>query len=93
MERINEFEEKISDNELAGYALRVRKLTDEQIDELWNLCSFIISGCEEKFKSIRQTDINDIRTSLDSSKEKIFSLIAETPIQEFKTNLSKVEIR
>lgn len=91
MTRENEFREKIREEELIDFSSIIQKLSDEKIDGLWYLCRFIISGREEKFKAIRQMDIDGIRENLDSAKEVVWNLISETPIKEFKKNLSKVE--
>ena len=91
MTRANEFGEEISEEELTNFAERARKLSDEKIDELWHLCQFISAEREEKFKAVAQYYIDRIRESLDSAKEMVWSLIAETPMEEFKKNLSKVE--
>lgn len=87
----NELREEISENELIEFSERVRKLSDEKIDELWRLCGFIISGREEKYKAIRQTDIDRIRESRDSAKKVVWNLIAETSRKDFKKNLARVE--
>jgi hypothetical protein len=87
----NEFGEEISEEELTDFSKRIKKLSDEKIDKLWYLCKFIISGREEKFKAIRQMDIDRIRESLDSAKKVVWNLILETKLKDFKKNLSKIE--
>ena len=91
MERINEWGEKISEDELTTFANRIRKLSDTKIDKLLYLCRFIISDREKRFKAIRQYDIDIIRESLDSAKEKLWNFLIEIPLSDFKQNLSKVE--
>jgi len=91
MKRENEFREKLAEKELTNFSKIIRELSDEKIDKLWYLCSFIISDREEKFKAITQEYIDKIRKNLASAKEVVWSLIAETPVKEFTKNLSKVE--
>lgn len=91
MKRVNEFKEELSEVELKYFVDRIRRLSDEKIDKLWHLCGFIISDRERKFKAIRQIDLDSMRNNLDSAKETVWNLIAETPVDTFKKNLSKVE--
>lgn len=87
----NEFEEEISDEELTDWAKRVRKLSDEKIDELWFLCGYIFAEREEKFKAIQQGYISRIRKNLDSAKKVIEMLWDETKTEDVRKNLSAVE--
>lgn len=91
MERINEFNDKINEKELISFSKRIRKLSPEKIDELWYLCDFIIKNHKKDLKAFRSVDLDNINESLISAKEVVWGLIAETPIEKFKKNLSKVE--
>ena len=66
MKRENEFREKLAEKELTNFSKIIRELSDEKIDKLWYLCSFIISDREEKFKAITQEYIDKIKKSLSS---------------------------
>ncbi len=91
MESVNEYGEKISEKDLKDFAERVRKLSPEKIDELWFLCEFVYMDHEKNLKALRNEDIKQIKESLDSAKEVVDYLLAETPVEMFKKNLEKVE--
>ncbi len=92
MEKTNEFGEKISEKDLEEFSRRIRKLSPEKIDELWFLCEFIFTDHEKNLKALRNIDIQEIKESLDSAKEVVWSyLLVEVPIEMFKKNLKKVE--
>jgi hypothetical protein len=86
----NESGEEISEEELTGFAERIRKLSPEEIDELWYLCGFIIEGRGNN-KAIRNEDIERINESLDSAKNVVWSLLSESRKEDFRKNLEKVE--
>jgi hypothetical protein len=90
-ENQNEFGEEISDKELTNWANRIRKLSDEKIDELWYLCGYIYTEKEEKFKAMSQEFLNRIRESLDSAKLVVGNLWVETKTEDIRKNLSIVE--
>tara|TARA_Y100000310_G_scaffold94667_1_gene92418 strand:- start:30 stop:314 length:285 start_codon:yes stop_codon:yes gene_type:complete len=90
-ENQNEFGEEISDEELTDWANRIRKLSDEKIDELWHLCEYIYTEREEKFKAMAQEYIDRIRESLDSAKNVVGNLWDETKTEDIKKNLLMVE--
>lgn len=90
-ELINEFGEKISEKELKELSQRIRRLSDEEIDELWHSCEFIYTYREEKFKAITQEYINKIKESLESAEDIVWNLVAESHIDNVKQNLSKIE--
>lgn len=90
-ENQNEFGEEISDEELTDWANRIRKLSDEKIDELWFLCGYIYTEREEKFKAMAQEYLDRIRESLDSAKLVVGNLWDETKIEDIRKNLSVVE--
>ena len=90
-ENQNEFREEISDEELTDLANRIRKLSDEKIDELWHLCEYIYTEREEKFKAIAKEYIDRIRESLDSAKIVVGNLWDETKTEDIRKNLSIVE--
>lgn len=87
----NEYGEEISDKELTDWAKRIRKFSDEQIDELWYLCGYVQTEREEKFKAISQEYIDRIRESLDSAKLVIGWLWDETKTEEIKKSLSIIK--
>jgi len=91
MERENEFNEKISEEELINFSKRIRNLSDKDIDELWFLCGFIISEREERYKAVRQEEVDRIRESLNSAKEVVWNLLAEIRLEDFTKNLSKIK--
>jgi len=91
MESVNEFGEKITEKDLKAFAERVRKLPPEKIDELWFLCGFIYAEREKNLKALRNEDIEKIKESPESAEEVVDYLLAETPVEEFKKNLEKVE--
>jgi len=84
---VNEFGEKIFEEELRDFAKKIRELSDEKVDELWFRCGFIISDYEINFKSLREMDIIMIRTSEESAMEVVKSLLLETRKEEFKKHL------
>ena len=90
-ERKNEFGEKITEDELANLAKRVVRLLDKEIDELWFSCGWVVKDHAQSFKSLRNIDLHHIRDSLDSAKEKVWDLLNESHIKEFRNNLSKIE--
>jgi hypothetical protein len=96
MIRENEYGDSISEEELIDFSNRVRKFSDNEIDELWYLCGYIYSEDlypyrEKRFKAMAQEFIDRIMKNIDSAKEVIWNLICETRIEEFKKNLLKVE--
>ena len=90
-ENQNEFGEEIAEEELTDWTERIRKLSDEKIDELWYLCGYIYTEREEKFKAMSQEYIDRIRESLDSAKLVVGWLWDETKTEEIRKNLSIVE--
>lgn len=89
--RENEFGETMSEEELAELAKRFRKLSQKQIDEVWYRCGFIITDHEKQYKALRKSDVDAITRGLDSAKEKIWHLIAETYISDVKKALAEME--
>ena len=91
MERENEFNEKISEEELINFSKRIRDLSDKDIDQLWFLCDFILSEREERYKAVRQEEVDRIRESLNSAKEVVWNLLAEIRLEDFTKNLFKIK--
>ena len=91
--RENEFGETISENELAEIAKRFRKLSPEQIDEVWYRCGYIITDHEKDFKALRESDIDAIIAGLDSAKVKVWHLVAEAHLSDVKKALAAIEKR
>lgn len=91
MESVNEYGERIGEKELKEFAESVRKLSPERIDELWLLCEFIYADREKENKAISNEYIEQIKESLESAKEVVDYLLAETPVELFRKNLEKVE--
>ena len=89
--RINYKKEVISERELSDFAIRIRNLNDEKIDELWFRCGYIIVDHRKDFKALRQSDIDRIRRNIQSAREVLWNLIIETPIDIFKKKLAEVE--
>jgi hypothetical protein len=89
--RENEFGETISEEELEDIARRFRKLSPKQIDGVWYRCGFIIVDHEKEYKALRKSDMDDIVGGLDTAKEKIWHLIAETHISDVKKALAEME--
>lgn len=90
-ENQNEFGEEISEEELTDWAERIRKFSDEKIDELWHLCGYVYAEREEKFKAMSQEYIDKIRESLDSAKNVVGNLWDECKTEDIRKNLSIVE--
>lgn len=89
--RKNEFGETISEKELDELARRFRKLSPKQIDEIAYRCGFIITDHEKEYKALRKSDVDAIVSGLDSAKEKIWGLLAETHLNEVKKALAERE--
>ena len=87
----NEFGESLSDEELRDLCVRIRKLSDSQIDELWFLCEFIYSYRDEGFKAINKEYLERIRNHIESAKQVVIYLWDETRTADIRKNLKIIE--
>ncbi|MBN1923988.1 MAG: hypothetical protein JW791_04490 [Nanoarchaeota archaeon] len=88
--KVPEFQE-LDYNEIGEFAVRIRKLSDEEIDEVWYLCGFIISDHRSDLKALRDYDIKQIRKSVQGAYGVLEILLQETFVEDFRKNLKKVE--
>ena len=88
---MNEFGEEITQEKLTEITRKIRKLSKMQIDELWYLCEFIIKGHPLNLKALRESDIKNIKKSLNSAKKIVLNLLMETSVNGVEVNLEKVK--
>ena len=91
LSRENEFGEYLTEDELADITERIRKLSPERMDMLWHRCGYIYANHEENYKALRKTDIETILRDAESAREKVWSLIAESHLDEVKKALAELE--
>lgn len=87
----NEFGEETSENFLRSITKRIRSLSNDQIDEFWFNCGFIISDRENNRRALRDSDLEKIRKSFDLAKNVVWSLLAETSLHKVLDELEKLE--
>ena len=90
LSRENEFGEYLTEDGLEDITKRIRKLSPEKIDSLWHQCGYVYANHDKNLKALRKTDIEKILGDLDSAKEKVWSLIAESHLNEVKRNLAEL---
>jgi len=87
----NELHDKITEEELTDWAIRIRRLSREYIDEIWYNCGFIIQDHAPDLKALRDDDILSIKESLEDAKRVVESLFLESYADDIRKNLELVE--
>ena len=89
---VNEFNEKISAEKVSELTERIINLSDDNIDELWFRCEFIMADHKkDELKALRKDDIENIRSGVDDAEDTVVALLTETPIKDVEKNLEELE--
>lgn len=90
-EMINEFGESIKDWEIKEIAVKIQKLSEKQIDNLWHKCGWVDSEKNPENKSLPRKRILMIKGNDTLAKQHITSLLFETPKKVIYQALSEIE--
>ena len=85
----NEFDEELSEEELKEYTERIRRLLDEEIDELFYRLGFVVTDQEDGVKAIMKYHLAEIRSNGKSAM--VENLLMESSLDRFNGNLEEIE--
>jgi hypothetical protein len=96
----NEFKEKISEKEMESLTRRIMKLSDTEMDELWDRAGFRYYTSKEakqpgegKYKALINEVAKELQSGFNSASDVIDLLVSESKIETIMLALKDIEAR